>query len=72
MFGFRLLEGKEFCKGLRPSEFFVSDGLLYKGLKKQGVMILFQFMHEMGIVVGLQDCVRKTRSFFIKTKNPLH
>ena len=26
VFGFRLLEGKEFCKGLRPSE-NLSDGL---------------------------------------------
>ena len=34
-------------------------------------MILFKFMREMEIVIGLQDCVRKTRSC-IKTKNPLH
>lgn len=35
-------------------------------------MILFKFMREMGIVIGLQDCVRKTRRSCIKTKNPLH
>nr|DAY03897.1 MAG TPA: hypothetical protein [Inoviridae sp.] len=29
-------------------------------------------MREMGIVIGLQDCVRKTRRSCIKTKNPLH
>lgn len=33
-------------------------------------MILFKFMREMGIVIGLQDCVRMTRSFCIKTKKP--
>ena len=31
-------------------------------------MILFQFMREMRIVIGLQDCVRKTRRSCIKTK----
>ena len=36
------------------------------------VTILFKFICEMEMVVGLQDCVRKTRSFCIKTKNPLH
>lgn len=36
------------------------------------VTILFKFMHEMGFMVGLQDCVRKTRRSCIKTKNPLH
>lgn len=35
-------------------------------------MILFQFMHEMGIVVGLQDCVRKDEEILYKNKNPLH
>lgn len=35
-------------------------------------MILFKFMREVFIVINLQDCVRKTRSFCIKTKNPLH
>jgi hypothetical protein len=43
--------------------------LCYKGYKEAGgVMILFKFMREMGIVIGLQDCVRKTRSSCIKTK----
>ena len=36
------------------------------------VTILFKFVREMCIVISLQDCVRKTRSFCIKTKNPLH
>jgi len=36
------------------------------------VTILFKFICEMVMVVGLQDCARKTRSFCIKTKNPLH
>ena len=31
-------------------------------------MILFKFMREVFIVISLQDCVRKTRSFCIKTK----
>lgn len=31
-------------------------------------MILFKFMREMCIVIGLQDCVRKTRRSCIKTK----
>ena len=35
-------------------------------------MILFQFIREVSIVDGLQDCVRKTRRYCIKTKNPLH
>lgn len=33
-------------------------------------MILFKFMREVFIVISLQDCVRKTRSFCIKNKKP--
>lgn len=31
-------------------------------------MILFKFICEMEMVVGLQDCVRKARRYCIKTK----
>ncbi len=35
-------------------------------------MILFKFMREMCIVIGLQDCVRKDEEILYKNKNPLH
>ena len=40
--------------------------------RSKGIMILFKFMREKCIVIGLQDCVRKMRRSCIKTKNPLH